>query len=58
MPVIQFMIPEIEADDVIAYLTRLPKYDGWQKIVVSNDKDFMQICDNETILLRPTKTKS
>jgi DNA polymerase I len=57
MPVIQFMIPEIEADDVIAYLTMLPKYDGWQKIIVSNDKDFMQVCDDETILLRPVKNE-
>ena len=55
MPVIQFMLPEIEADDVIAHITTLPLYRGWQKIVVSNDKDFMQICDDETILWRPTK---
>jgi len=55
MPVIQFMLPEIEADDVIAHITQLSTYDGWQKIVVSNDKDFMQICDEETVLWRPTK---
>lgn len=55
MPIIQFMIPEIEADDVISYATTLPYYDGWQKIIVSNDKDFMQLCDGETVLWRPTK---
>ena len=55
MPIIQFMLPEIEADDVIAHITQLSTYDGWQKIIVSNDKDFMQICDDETILWRPTK---
>ena len=55
MPIIQFMLPEIEADDVIAYITTLEMYRGWNKIVVSNDKDFMQICDEETILWRPTK---
>jgi DNA polymerase-1 len=55
MPIIQIMLPEIEADDVISYTTRLPYYDGWQKIIVSNDKDFMQLCDEETVLWRPTK---
>lgn len=55
MPVIQFMAPEVEADDVIAYLTQLPYYRGWEKVIVSNDRDFMQLCDNETILWRPTK---
>ena len=55
MPIIQVMLPEIEADDVISYITRMPHYDGWQKVIVSNDKDFMQLCDDETVLLRPTK---
>jgi len=55
MPVIQFMLPEIEADDVISYATTMSHYDGWQKIIVSNDRDFMQLCDEETVLWRPTK---
>jgi len=55
MPIIQFMIPEIEADDIIAHITQLPLYAGWQKIIVSNDRDFMQVCDEETVLWRPTK---
>jgi 5'-3' exonuclease len=55
MPIMQFMIPEIEADDIIAHITQLPLYAGWQKIIVSNDKNFMQICDEETVLWRPTK---
>jgi 5'-3' exonuclease len=49
------MIPEIEADDVIAHITQISEYDGWQKIIVSNDKDFMQVCDEQTVLWRPTK---
>jgi len=57
MPIIQFMLPEIEADDVIAYITQLSRYDGWQKIIISNDRDFMQVCDDETILWRPTKNE-
>ena len=57
MPIIQFMIPEIEADDVIAYLTQMEYYKGWQKIIISNDRDFMQVCNDETVLLRPTKNE-
>jgi len=55
MPIVQTIIPEIEADDVIAHITQMEYYKGWQKIIVSNDKDFMQLCDEETVLYRPTK---
>ncbi len=55
MPIIQFMIEQVEADDVISYLVQSPNYSGWQKIIVSNDKDFMQLCNEDTILWRPTK---
>jgi DNA polymerase-1 len=54
MPIIQVMIAEVEADDVISYLTRMQHYDGWQKVIVSNDKDFYQLCDDETVVYRPT----
>ena len=54
MPIIQVLIPQIEADDIISYVTQMSHYDGWQKIIVSNDKDFMQLCDDETVLWRPT----
>ena len=57
MPIVQFMIPEIEADDVIAHITHMEYYKGWQKIIISNDRDFMQLCDEETVLLRPTKNE-
>ena len=55
MPIIQTMLPEIEADDVISYVCSMSFFKGWQKIIVSNDKDFMQICDEETVLWRPVK---
>jgi DNA polymerase-1 len=54
MPVVQIMLPEIEADDVIAHVTHLNHYDGWQKVIISNDKDFLQLCDDETVVYRPT----
>ena len=57
MPIIQTLLPEIEADDVISYVCSMDYYKGWQKIIVSNDKDFMQICDDETVLWRPTQNE-
>ncbi|MAH44418.1 hypothetical protein CMI37_01225 [Candidatus Pacearchaeota archaeon] len=54
MPISQIMIAEVEADDVIAYVTQMDYYKEVQKIIVSNDKDFLQLCNDETILYRPT----
>ncbi len=54
MPIVQIMIPKVEADDVIAHLCKLDHYGDWQKVIVSNDKDFLQLCDDNTILYRPT----
>ena len=48
-----FVVDNVEADDVIAHITTLSHYDGWQKVIVSNDKDFYQLCDDETVVFRP-----
>ena len=53
LPIIQLMLPAVEADDVISQVVQDPKYSGWQKVIVSSDKDFFQLCDNETVILRP-----
>lgn len=53
MPVSQLLLPEIEADDVIAYAANLPYFKGWQKVIVSSDKDFFQLCNDETVVYRP-----
>jgi len=55
MPIIQLCVPEIEADDVISYLVGCSHYNGWQKVIVSNDKDFLQLCDDFTLVYRPVK---
>jgi len=57
MPVIQLMAERVEADDVISYITQSPNYKGWQKIIISSDKDFFQLCDEETVLYRPIQKK-
>ena len=53
LPVIQLSLDGIEADDVIAYVSRHKKYDGWRKVIVSSDKDFFQLCDGDTVVFRP-----
>lgn len=56
MPVIQLMIEDIEADDVIGYITtQIPTIKDDIKIIVSMDKDFYQLCDDKTIVYRPVK---
>ena len=57
MPIIQLMLERVEADDIISYVCNSRHYDGWQKVIVSNDKDFLQLCDDETVVYRPTTDK-
>ena len=52
-PVIQFMEPLVEADDVISYVKNNGMFTEWQKVIVSADKDFIQLLDDRTILHRP-----
>ena len=54
MPIIQLGFEGTEADDVIAYVCQMNYYRGCQKVIISNDKDFMQLCDEHTVLYRPT----
>ena len=35
-----------------------PRYSGWQKVIVSSDKDFLQLLDKETVLYRPIQKKA
>lgn len=57
LPVVQLQFEDVEADDVIAYITQMPNFKGWQKVIVSSDKDFLQLCDAETVLFRPIQKK-
>jgi len=54
-PITQLMFDEVEADDVISFVAQMPYFSGWQKIIVSSDKDFFQLLDDETIIYRPTQ---
>lgn len=55
LPLIQLMVEGVEADDLIGFLCKDPKFHTYQKVIVSNDKDFIQLCDERTILYRPVK---
>jgi 5'-3' exonuclease len=46
MPVIQLLYPGIEADDLISYVVNHQHYKRWQKVIVSSDKDFIQLIDD------------
>lgn len=54
-PVIQILEPEIEADDLISFVSQQHRYADWHKIIVSSDKDFIQLCNETTILFRPVQ---
>lgn len=55
MPITQYCVEDVEADDIISYLVQNKRLADWQKIVVSSDKDFFQLCDDKTIIYRPTQ---
>ena len=58
MPVTQICINGFEADDIISMISGSPKYKGWQKVIISSDKDFLQLLDGETVLYRPIQKKA
>jgi len=55
IPILQMSLEHVEADDVIAWLCNSNEYKDWQKLIISSDRDFIQLCDDRTILLRPGK---
>jgi len=55
MPLLQFMFKNTEADDIIAYVSQMPQFKNWQKVIVSSDKDFFQLLDDKTVLMRPVQ---
>ena len=57
LPVMQLSLENVEADDIIAWLCHCNEYAEWQKLIISNDKDFIQLCDDKTVLVRPGKNE-
>src|SRR3990167_4473327 len=52
-PILQLMIDDVEADDIIAKVCMSEHYNGMIKLIVSSDKDFYQLCNNEVLVIRP-----
>jgi DNA polymerase-1 len=57
MPVIQLIADYTEADDIIAHVINNKKYSGWKKTIISSDKDFFQLCNEEVQIYRPIQKK-
>lgn len=54
-PVVQFIEPRVEADDVISLVCNHSVFTEWQKVIVSSDKDFIQLLEKDVVLYRPTQ---
>jgi len=56
LPVNQLYVPDCEADDVIAYISR---YEHPQdlKVILSSDKDYYQLVSDKTVIYSPTSKK-
>jgi DNA polymerase-1 len=57
LPVLQLAADNVEADDVIAWLCQCNEFSDWQKLIISSDRDFIQLCDDKTVLIRPGKNE-
>jgi len=54
-PIVQLLLDAVEADDIISAISQHQSLTDYNKIIVSNDRDFIQICNESTILYRPVK---
>lgn len=58
LPLTIFAIDNVEADDVIAYLSQLVTADGGHSIIYSTDKDFFQLASSSVKIYNPVKKKT
>jgi len=58
LPVTVLAPSHVEADDVIAYVAQLVEERGGEAIIMSTDKDFLQIVSDSVELYNPIKKKS
>ena len=55
LPIAQLISENVEADDLVGYI--VSRFSHVEKIIVSSDKDFFQLCDDKTIVYRPIQDK-
>lgn len=58
LPVTIMALDNVEADDVIAYLSQLVTQDGGESIIYSTDKDFLQLASPTVKIYNPVKKKT
>lgn len=58
LPIQQIIIDKLEADDIIAYLAKRASRAGKKVTIVSSDKDFLQLIDNNVEVYAPVKKKT
>lgn len=57
LPITTMIYDGVEADDIMAYITTNILKEDEQAILMSTDKDFLQLVDEKTIVWSPTKKK-
>ena len=58
LPVQQMMLEKLEADDIMAYLAKRASKTGKKVTIVSSDKDFLQLIDDNIEVYAPVKKKT
>ena len=58
LPVTIFALDNVEADDVIAYLSQLVTAEGGHSIIYSTDKDFFQLASPTVKIYNPVRKKT
>lgn len=56
LPIYQLTLDKLEADDIIAYLAK-HRFNDTKTVIVSSDKDFLQLVDKNTEVFSPRKRK-
>jgi DNA polymerase-1 len=58
LPLHQIIMEKLEADDIIAYLAKQASKNNKKVTIVSSDKDFLQLVDNNIEVFAPVKKKT
>lgn len=58
LPLTILALDNVEADDVIAYLSQLVTQEGGKSIIYSTDKDFFQLASENVTVYNPIKKKT
>ena len=58
LPLTTMIYDGVEADDIMAYITTNILKEDEQAVIMSTDKDFLQLVDDTTIVWSPTKKEN